>query len=330
MVSVPVLSLHSTSTPASSSIADRRETIAFCLDRARAPRAMVTDITAGIATGTEAISSTRTNWAIAPTVDPAPDVGHHDVAIDLKADQQQRQRAGEQDQEVADLQHRLLGVRFRPCPGHQLGGAAEEGLVAGGGNHRGHRALLGDAARIGAVADALGDRQGFAGECGLVDAEIVAGDQEHVGRHDLAGGDGDHVAGHQVGGIDRQPLVAAQRARLQRQALLERGQRVGGLVVLPEADRGVVEQEAGHHGEIRPVPAQERNQRRRLDHPGDRPPEIARELAPTASLVRLNGVGAILLQPALGLVDRQALGRGAELAQPGCDGRRTQRRCGGS
>ena len=68
MVSVPVLSLHSTSTPASSSIADRRETIAFCLDSASAPSAMVTDITAGIATGTEATSSTRTNCAIDPAV----------------------------------------------------------------------------------------------------------------------------------------------------------------------------------------------------------------------------------------------------------------------
>jgi hypothetical protein len=32
MVSVPVLSLHSTSTPASSSIAERRDTIALCSD----------------------------------------------------------------------------------------------------------------------------------------------------------------------------------------------------------------------------------------------------------------------------------------------------------
>ena len=68
MVSVPVLSLHSTSTPASSSIADSRETIAFCLDSARAPSAMVTDMTAGMATGTDATSSTRTNWVMMPMV----------------------------------------------------------------------------------------------------------------------------------------------------------------------------------------------------------------------------------------------------------------------
>jgi hypothetical protein len=54
------------STPASSSIADRRDTIAFCFDNANAPSAIVTDITAGIATGTEATSNTSTNCAIEP------------------------------------------------------------------------------------------------------------------------------------------------------------------------------------------------------------------------------------------------------------------------
>ncbi len=65
-VSVPVLSLQRMSTPASSSIADRRETIAFCFDSASAPSASVTDITAGSATGTDATSRTRMNWVIWP------------------------------------------------------------------------------------------------------------------------------------------------------------------------------------------------------------------------------------------------------------------------
>ena len=65
-VNVPVLSLQRMSTPASSSIAESRETIAFCLDSASAPRARVTDMTAGSAMGTEATKSTRTNWAIWP------------------------------------------------------------------------------------------------------------------------------------------------------------------------------------------------------------------------------------------------------------------------
>ena len=70
-VSVPVLSEHNTSTPANSSMADNRETMAFCLDNANAPSAMVTDMTAGMATGTEAISNTNTNCAISPASDHA-------------------------------------------------------------------------------------------------------------------------------------------------------------------------------------------------------------------------------------------------------------------
>ncbi len=50
-VSVPVLSAHSTSMPAISSMATSRETMAFIRARRSAPMAMVTDSTAGRATG---------------------------------------------------------------------------------------------------------------------------------------------------------------------------------------------------------------------------------------------------------------------------------------
>ena len=66
MVSVPVLSLQSTSTPASSEMADSLDRIAFCFESLSAPKAIVTDITAGMATGMDAIKSTSTNWAILP------------------------------------------------------------------------------------------------------------------------------------------------------------------------------------------------------------------------------------------------------------------------
>jgi hypothetical protein len=49
------------STPAISSIAASRETIAFSRDKASAPIAMVIENTAGIATGIEAISRISTN-----------------------------------------------------------------------------------------------------------------------------------------------------------------------------------------------------------------------------------------------------------------------------
>ncbi len=51
LVSVPVLSEHRMSMPAISSIATRRVTIAFIRARTDAPTAIVTDRTAGKATG---------------------------------------------------------------------------------------------------------------------------------------------------------------------------------------------------------------------------------------------------------------------------------------
>src|SRR5207253_6627776 len=59
-VNVPVLPEQRTSTPANSSIASSRETIALLLASLRAPRAIVTERTAGIATGTDATRRIRT------------------------------------------------------------------------------------------------------------------------------------------------------------------------------------------------------------------------------------------------------------------------------
>ena len=55
------MSAHSTSTPANSSIATNRVTIAFFFASRRAPTAIVTDNTVGIATGIAATVSTRAN-----------------------------------------------------------------------------------------------------------------------------------------------------------------------------------------------------------------------------------------------------------------------------
>ena len=69
-VRVPVLSEHSTSTPASSSIAGNRVTIASFFASRRAPTAMVTDSTVGIATGIAATRSTRANCNVVRTGSP--------------------------------------------------------------------------------------------------------------------------------------------------------------------------------------------------------------------------------------------------------------------
>ena len=69
-VNVPVLSVHSTSTPASSSIATSRLTIALFLASRRAPTAIVTDNTVGIATGIAATVSTSANCSVVRTASP--------------------------------------------------------------------------------------------------------------------------------------------------------------------------------------------------------------------------------------------------------------------
>ena len=63
-VRVAVLSAQSTSTPASSSMATNLLTMACCLASRRAPTAIVTDSTVGIATGIAATVSTSANCSV--------------------------------------------------------------------------------------------------------------------------------------------------------------------------------------------------------------------------------------------------------------------------
>ena len=69
-VRVPVLSAHSTSTPASSSMATSRLTMACFLASSRAPTAIVTDSTVGIATGIAATVRTRANCSVVRIASP--------------------------------------------------------------------------------------------------------------------------------------------------------------------------------------------------------------------------------------------------------------------
>ncbi len=69
-VRVPVLSVQSTSTPASSSMATNRLTMAFFEASTRAPTAIVTDSTVGIATGMAATVRTRANCRVVKNGSP--------------------------------------------------------------------------------------------------------------------------------------------------------------------------------------------------------------------------------------------------------------------
>jgi hypothetical protein len=69
-VKVPVLSEHRMSTPANSSMASSLLTMACFLASSRAPTAIVTDSTVGMATGMAATVSTRANCRVVRTGSP--------------------------------------------------------------------------------------------------------------------------------------------------------------------------------------------------------------------------------------------------------------------
>ena len=118
-VRVPVLSEHSTSTPANSSMATNRVTIASFLASRRAPTAIVTDSTVGIATGIAATVSTKANCNV---------VEDRVAAEDRDGNNHRHQSHREDDQVIANLQHGALkmadGVRLL----HQLRRLAEVGV----------------------------------------------------------------------------------------------------------------------------------------------------------------------------------------------------------
>ncbi len=198
-------------------------------------------------------------------------------------------------------------MRHRAGGADQLRGAAEKSLAARRHDHAGHRALFGDAAGIGLVADFLRNRHRFAGQRRLIAAQILAVDQHQVGRDDLSRFDADDVAGHEGGRVARGPLAVAQHAGARRQAFLQRGKRVRGLVVLPEADDAVVDQEPGDDGKVRPVLAQRGDDGGGFDEERQRPPEIGQQLVPLALSVVFERVRPVLQQTLLGLLRAQSL-----------------------
>ncbi len=163
----------------------------------------------------------------------------------------------------------------------------------------GHLALLGDRAGIGVVADLLVDRQRFARQRRLIDAEIGAVDQFQIGGNDIAELDQHDVAGHEQLCLNILPGAVALDARLQRKALLQQGDGIVGLEFLPEADACIDEQHRENDDEIVPMAEPGRERRRDLDHPGDRPPEEAGEAFEDADMMFGEGVFAVLGKPAL-------------------------------
>ena len=196
LVSVPVLSVQRMSTPAISSMAASRETIAFCFESASAPSAMVIEKTAGIATGIEATSRTSTNCRIVERVVPAPVVRRRRC----RGRPGRRPGRPRAPRRATIRKLPIWNIAFwawlrAPAPATSLAVRPKKVWPPVAMTTPVHLALLDDAARVGLVADLLRHRQRLAGQRRLVDRGVVAGDQAQVRGDDRAEADLDDVAG---------------------------------------------------------------------------------------------------------------------------------------
>ncbi len=230
----------------------------------------------------------------------------------LAADQLDRDQHGDQgqahlDQVAPDRDHRLLEMRGVLRLPHQPRGLAEIGLHAGRDHEPEHRALLGDRAGIGDVADLLVGRQGFPGERRLIDAQVVALEQLDVGRDDGAEAQPHHVAGHQLACVDLAPVAVAPHPGFQREGFLQLLDGVAGLVLLPEPDQRVEQQENEDDDKVGPVADHGGQHRGDLGHPRNRAPEIAQDFQQDAAPRGLDRVWPVAAPARSGIGRRKPL-----------------------
>jgi hypothetical protein len=211
------------------------------------------------------------------------------------------QRHGEDDEVVADLEHGLLEVTDGVRVLDQLGGPAEVGVGSGGVDQGTDLAPADHRPGEHRVAGRSGRGQRLPGERGLVDLDLVAVQQPGVRGDDVPQPEPDHVPGHQLPGRGRGPLAAALGAGVDGELGLQRVDRVAGLAFLGEADDTVGQQQDTDDDEVRPVPDRPGQDDRDLDHPRDRTPEVGQELQHRVGRVLGDLVRPVLLQPRCGL-----------------------------
>jgi len=95
----------------------------------------------------------------------------------------------------------------------------------------------------------------------------------------------DDVAGNEIPCGDLLPLSVAEHPGLKCELLFEHGDGVSRLVLLPETDDRVDDQEGKYDTEVLPSPDDSGYDDSRLDHPGDRAPEVAEKLQDRALLL---------------------------------------------
>ena len=160
-----------------------------------------------------------------------------------------------------------------------------------------------------AVAGSGRDRQRLPGQRGLVHLHRVTRQQPRIRRHDVAHPHPDHVTRHQLTRRRGDPRPVTYHPALDRQLGLQRIDGLARLVLLPEPDRGVGNEQDKDDEEIRPVPQHARQDHRGLDHPRDRTPEIGQQFQERIFLLLLDLIRPVPGQPLLRLGLAQAIRR---------------------
>ena len=90
------------------------------------------------------------------------------------------------------------------------GGLAKDGISSGCGDICIHLALPGNGSGIYRIARLLLNRQGFTGQCRLIDQEIFSFAKDCICRHDIPQPDMNEIAGHEFPGRDLLPLPVTE------------------------------------------------------------------------------------------------------------------------
>ena len=240
--------------------------------------------------------------------------GENRVATEQRdSDNHRHQRYREDDQIIADFQHRALKVADRGRPLHQLRRLAEVGVRTGGIDQCVDFALADDRPREHRLTGLVRDGQGLPRQRGLIHFDRVALQQACIRRHDVAQAHADDVTRHQLTRRRGDPLPVAFHLCLDRQPGLQRGDGVARLVFFPESDHGIGHKQKQNDAKVRPMPVDRREDHGRFDHPRDRPPEIAEEFQERIGLLFFDLVRPVVGQPFLRLGLTEAVRRRSQL-----------------
>ena len=223
------------------------------------------------------------------TADGGDDDDHHDHGH--RQDDQERADLEDGPLEVAD------GLGFLD----ELRGLAEVGVRTRGVDECADLALADDGGGEHRIAGLAAGGQRLPGQCRLIHFDRVAVQQACVCGHDVTQAQADDVSRNELTRWWSDPLAVPFDTGLDRQLGLQGGDGLARLALFPEPDAGVGQEQDEDDEEVGPVLEHSGQDHRRLDHPGDGPPEVGEELQQRVDLLLRDLVRAVLGQALLRL-----------------------------